>query len=204
MEKEQVKDFEKTPEAPRMVSAEDDKQSLETCKEIITKDGEQRRCRLKPLKGDRFCYSHSDRLSPKMGKIEQLMIEHKDDFFTNKDVRLKVQRILKGFRPRRLPDKEFLKKLEEFRKAARKQRGQADRWNNDTHMLEEEFGAWKDDALDALLAAAEELYSDNRSVQTYVEIPKVDYRVGITVKASFNERRKKMKLEARAWKIKSK
>jgi hypothetical protein len=204
MKQEQIKDFGATQESPKMVSAAADKQNLQTCEAIITNDGVQRRCKLKPLKGDRFCYSHSDRLSSKMEKIEQLMIEHKDDFFTNKDLRLKVHRILKGFRPRRLPDKEFLKKLGASRKEAKKQLNRSGRRNRDMHGLEEKFQAWKDDAIDAIVAAAEQLCSDNLTVETYAEIPKADYQIGIRVNASFNDRKERMEVGARAWKIKSK
>jgi hypothetical protein len=72
------------------------------------------------------------------------------------------------------------------------------------HESEEKFQAWKDDAIDALVAAAEQLCSDNLNVRTYAEIPKADYQIGIRVSATFNDRKERMEVEARAWKIKLK
>ena len=204
MEQKQINDHGVIPEATRFVSGADDDQGPQTCMAIISKDGEQRRCKAKPIMGDRFCYHHSDRLSPTMRKVEQLMIKHKEDFFTNMDVRLKVQRILNGFRPRRLSDKKFLKELETSRKEARKQRDQSGRWNNDMHKSEEKFQALKDDAIDALVAAAEQLRLDKRTVQTFTELPKADYQIGLRVRATFDHRKERMEMEVRVWKIKSK
>jgi hypothetical protein len=72
------------------------------------------------------------------------------------------------------------------------------------HGVEEKFQAWKDDAIDALVAAAEQLCYENRIVKTYAEIPKADYQVGLRVSAIFNDRKERMEVVARAWKIKSK
>ena len=83
----------------------------ETCGEIITKDGEQRRCQGKPVIGDRLCYHHSDRISPELEKLDSLLNEHQEDFFCNKDVRVTVGEVLKGFRPCTRVDKKFAEKL---------------------------------------------------------------------------------------------
>lgn len=61
MHQKQINDLGIIPEAPGFVSGAGDDQGPQTCKEIITKDGERRRCKAKPIMGDRFCHHHSDR-----------------------------------------------------------------------------------------------------------------------------------------------
>ena len=62
------------------------------------------------------------------------------------------------------------------------------------------FESWKEDAIDAVVGAAEQLSPDNPVELTY-EIPKADYRLGITARATYDKYRKEMRLEARAWTI---
>jgi hypothetical protein len=140
-----------------------------TCEATISKNGELRQCRATALRGDRFCNNHTDRPSVKMNKIEHLLKVHGEDFFTNKEVRLEVQSILKGFRPRRPADRVFLKKLETYRINAKKEReAELRRRATMTHTFDETLEAWKDDAIDAVLAAAEQLYTDNPVVSTHL------------------------------------
>lgn len=94
----------------------------ETCEAIITKDGEQRRCKGKPVIDDRLCYHHSDRISPELEKLDNLISEHQEDFFCNNDVRLEVGKLLRGFRPRTKVDREFAAKLAAYWKKVRSQR----------------------------------------------------------------------------------
>jgi hypothetical protein len=121
MEQKQINDHGVIPEAPRFVSGADDDQDPHTCMAIISMDGEQRRCKAKPIMGDRFCYHHSDRISPELEKLHNLLKGHQGDFF-NEDVRLKAEKLLRGFRPRTKVDREFAAKLAAHWKKVRRQR----------------------------------------------------------------------------------
>jgi hypothetical protein len=94
----------------------------ETCEEIITKDGEQRRCKGKPVIGDRRCYHHSEKISPELEKLDNLLNEHQEDFFCDNDVELEVRKLLKGFRPCTRVDREFAAKLAARWEKVRKQK----------------------------------------------------------------------------------
>ena len=94
----------------------------ETCEAIITKDGEQRRCKGKPVKDDRLCYHHSERISPELEKVDNLLNEHQDDFFCNNHVRLEIGKLLEGFRPCTRVDKEFAAKLADRWERVRRQK----------------------------------------------------------------------------------
>ena len=122
MQKEQVKDFENTSETPRMVSTVDDKQGLETCGAIIAKCGKKGRCKGKPVIDDRFCYHHSERISPELEELDNLLNEHKEDFFCNHDVKHKVEKLLEGFRPCTRVDREFAAKLADRWEKVRRQK----------------------------------------------------------------------------------
>jgi hypothetical protein len=51
---------------------------------------------------------HVPRLSTEIEAIKALLLVHGADFFTNKDVRLEVGKILKSFRLKRPVDKDFM------------------------------------------------------------------------------------------------
>jgi hypothetical protein len=122
MEEKQINDSGPILEAPGLVSALDDDQGPQTCIETITtQDGEQRRCKGKPIMGDRFCYHHSDRISPELEKLDILLKERQEDFFCNNDVRLEVGKLLEGFRPCTKVDREFAAKLAAHWKKVRRQ-----------------------------------------------------------------------------------
>jgi hypothetical protein len=59
------------------------------------------------------------------------------------------------------------------------------------------FESWKEDAIDAIVGAAEHL-SPNNPIELTYEIPKADYRLGITARATYDKHRKEMRLEVRA------
>ncbi|MEE9122024.1 MAG: hypothetical protein V3U56_12170 [Syntrophobacteria bacterium] len=63
--------------------------------------------------------------------------------------------------------------------------------------METMFETWKEDAIDAIVGAAEQL-SPNNPIELTYEIPKVDYRLGIMVRATYDKHRKEMILEAKA------
>ena len=94
----------------------------ETCEAIITKDGEQRRCKGKPVIDDRLCYHHSDRISPELEKLDNLLSERQEDFFCNNDVRLEIGKLLEGFRLCTRVDKKFAEKLAVHWAKVRRQR----------------------------------------------------------------------------------
>ncbi len=58
------------------------------------------------------------------------------------------------------------------------------------------FETWKEDAIDAIVGAAEQL-SPNKPIELTYEIPKEDYRLGIMARATYDSNRKEMRLEAR-------
>ena len=58
------------------------------------------------------------------------------------------------------------------------------------------FEDWKEDAIDAIVGAAEQL-SPNKPIEFTYEIPKEDYRLGIMARATYDSNRKEMRLEAR-------
>jgi hypothetical protein len=62
------------------------------------------------------------------------------------------------------------------------------------------FEDWKEDAIDAMVAAAEQL-SPNRPIELTHEIPKVDYLLRIMVRATCDKNRKEMRFEAKAWMV---
>ena len=92
------------------------------CEASITKDGEQRRCQGKPVIGDRRCYHHSDKISPELEELDNLLNEHQEDFFCNKDVRSEVGKLLEGFRPCTKIDREFAAKLADRWEKMRRQK----------------------------------------------------------------------------------
>ena len=94
----------------------------ETCEAIITTNGEQRQCKGKPVKDDRLCYHHSERISPELEKLDNLLNEHQEDFFCNSDVRLEGGKLLEGFRPCSRADKVFAAKLADRWEKERKQK----------------------------------------------------------------------------------
>ncbi len=51
-----------------------------------------------------------------------------------------------------------------------------------------------------MVGAAEQL-SPNRPIELTHEMPKVDYQLGIMVRATYNKNRKEMRLEAKAWTV---
>jgi hypothetical protein len=51
-----------------------------------------------------------------------------------------------------------------------------------------------------MVGAAEQL-SPNNPIELIYEIPKADYRLGITVRATYDKHRKEMILEAKAWTV---
>ena len=64
--------------------------------------------------------------------------------------------------------------------------------------METMFEDWKEDAIDAMVGAAEKL-SPNKPVELTYEISKVDYQLGIMARATYDKYRKEMRLEAGAW-----
>ena len=62
------------------------------------------------------------------------------------------------------------------------------------------FEDWKEDAIDAMVGAAEQL-SPNKSIELTYEISKVDYRLGIIVKATYDTHSKEMILEPTARRV---
>jgi len=121
MEQKQTNEHLVIPEAPRFVSGADDEQGPQTCMAVISKDGEQRRCKAKPIKGDRFCYHHSDRVSPELEKLHDLLKGPQGDYFFSEEIRLKAEKLLRGFRPRTRVDREFAAKLAAHWKKVRRQ-----------------------------------------------------------------------------------
>jgi len=90
------------------------------CEAFVTEGKTQRKCRAVALKGERFCPMHLPGLSTKIEAIKALLLMHGADFFTNKDVRLKVGKILKGIRLKRPVDKDFMDLMTFLRKEALK------------------------------------------------------------------------------------
>ncbi len=62
------------------------------------------------------------------------------------------------------------------------------------------FENWTEDAIDAMVAGTEQL-SPNNPIELTHEIPKVDYQLGIMVRATYDKNRKEMRLEAKAWTV---
>ncbi len=123
MEQKQINDSGAILEAPGFVSALDDDQGPQTCIAIITtQDGEQRRCKGKPVIDDRLCYHHSERISPELEKLDNLLNEHQEDFFRNNDVGLEVRKLIEGFRPCSRIDKKLADKLADRWEKVRRQK----------------------------------------------------------------------------------
>ncbi len=66
--------------------------------------------------------------------------------------------------------------------------------------METMFEDWKEDAIDAMVGAAEQL-SPNKPIELTHEISKVDYQLGIMARATYDKHRKEMILEAKAWTV---
>jgi len=58
------------------------------------------------------------------------------------------------------------------------------------------FEDWKEDAIDAMLGAAEQL-SPNNPIELTYEILKVDYRLGITARATHDKHRKEEEIRGK-------
>jgi hypothetical protein len=62
------------------------------------------------------------------------------------------------------------------------------------------FENWTEDIIVAMVGAAEQL-SPNRPIELTHEIHKVDYRLGIMVRATYDKYRKEMRLGAKVWRV---
>jgi hypothetical protein len=62
------------------------------------------------------------------------------------------------------------------------------------------FEDWKEDTIDAIVGAAEQL-SQNKPIELTYEISNADYPLGITARATYDKHRKEMRLEATAWTV---